>query len=218
MMQECLVLHIWLPMLKTLISEFSENTYLITERKETIIIDPGVKFDIINAYIKENEFSVKAILLTHGHVDHIFTLNECVNEFDCPVYIHENERDFLFDPNLNLSATTYKKIVLQNKNKVVTYKDKDIIKMPYNDLKVMFTPGHTRGSSCFYYKHFLFSGDTIFSDGVGRTDLPTGSQKKLMDSINTLLNKSRDNTVIYPGHGTFTTVATQKNSCYLYRR
>jgi len=205
-------------MLKTFISDFTENTYLITEQKETIIIDPGVKFKELSDYVAENELHVKAILLTHGHVDHIFTLNECVDAFDCPVYIHENERDFLFDPNLNLSSTTYKKIVLQNKSKVLTYTDKDIIEMPYNNLKVLYTPGHTRGSSCFQYKHFLFSGDTIFSDGVGRTDLPTGSQKKLTDSINMLLNKLRDNIVIYPGHGTFTTVATQKDSCYLYRK
>ena len=205
-------------MLKTFISEFSENTYLISEKKETVIIDPGVKFEQLSEFIEENELNVKAILLTHGHVDHIFTLNECVNEFDCPVYIHENERDFLFDPNLNLSSTIYNKIVLKDKSKVVTYKDNDIISMPYNNIKVIYTPGHTRGSSCFQYKHFLFSGDTIFSDGVGRTDLPTGSQSKLVESINNLLNKLKDNTVIYPGHGTFTTVVTQKNSCYLYNR
>jgi glyoxylase-like metal-dependent hydrolase (beta-lactamase superfamily II) len=205
-------------MLKTFISDFTENTYLISEKKETIIIDPGVKFNELSDYVSENDLHVKAILLTHGHVDHIFTLNECVDAFDCPVYIHENERDFLFDPNLNLSSTIYKKIVLQNKSKVVTYKDKDMIELPYNNLKVIYTPGHTRGSSCFLYKHFLFSGDTIFSDGVGRTDLPTGSQKKLTDSINMILNKLKDNTVIYPGHGTFTTVATQKDSCYLYRK
>ena len=205
-------------MLKTFISDFTENTYVISEKKEAVIIDPGVKFEQLSDYIKENELNVKAILLTHGHVDHIFTLNECVDEFDCPVYIHENERDFLFDPNLNLSSTIYKKIVLNNKEKVITYKDNDVIEMPYNNITVLHTPGHTRGSSCFSYKHFLFSGDTLFSDGVGRTDLPTGSHKKLVDSINFMLNKLKDNTVIYPGHGTFTTVATQKSSCHLYRR
>jgi hydroxyacylglutathione hydrolase len=97
-------------MLKTFISDFTENTYLITEQKETIIIDPGVKFKELSDYVAENELHVKAILLTHGHVDHIFTLNECVDAFDCPVYIHENERDFLFDPNLNLSSTTISSI------------------------------------------------------------------------------------------------------------
>lgn len=211
-------LHIWFLMLKTFISEFTENTYVISEKKEAIIIDPGVKFNQLNEYIDENELIVKAILLTHGHVDHIFTINECVDAFDCPVYIHENERDFLFDPNLNLSSTTYKKIVLQNKSKVVTYKDKDKIDLPYNKISVFYSPGHTRGSSCFHYKHFLFSGDTIFNNAVGRTDLPTGSQKKLQDSINSLLNHFKDNTVIYPGHGAFTTVATEKNSCHLYRK
>ena len=205
-------------MLKTFISEFTENTYVITEKKETIIIDPGVKINELEDYVLENDLSVKAILLTHGHVDHIFTINECVDAFDCPVYIHENERDFLFDPNLNLSSTIYKKIVLQDKSKVITYKDNDIIKMPYNDIKVFYSPGHTRGSSCFSYKHFLFSGDTIFSNGVGRTDLPTGSNAKLTDSINRMLHHYKDNTVIYPGHGTFTTVATQKTLCPLYHK
>jgi glyoxylase-like metal-dependent hydrolase (beta-lactamase superfamily II) len=204
-------------MVKTFTNDFTENTYLIIEKKKTIIIDPGAKFEEIKAYVDDNELQVQFILLTHGHFDHIYSLNECIEGFQCDVYINELERDFLFDPNLNLSATSYKKIKVTDKQKVKTFTEKDTFELPYNTITIKHTPGHTRGSSVFLYKHFLFSGDTIFNNAVGRTDLPTGNQNDLERSINDLLHYYKDNTLIYPGHGTYTTVATMKTNCMYYR-
>lgn len=205
-------------MIKALINEFAENTYIISEKKEAVIIDPGAKIDDIKEFIDENELNVKFVILSHGHFDHIFSINEVLAEFDCDVYTHESERDFMFDPNLNLSSMTYKKIVVKNKSKVKTFKDNHVFEMPYNNIKVTHCPGHSRGSSSFEYKRALFVGDTLFKDGVGRTDLPTGSQTTLERSINKLLNKYKDNTVVYPGHGPHTTVLTLKNTCPYYKK
>lgn len=197
-------------MVKTFINQFSENTYVIVEKKQAVIIDPGAKFDILDAFIKENDLTVKYIILTHGHFDHIFSVNECLEAFECDCYIHENERDFLFDPNLNLSSTTYKRISVKRKSFIKTYKDSDTFELPYNNIEITHTPGHTRGSSCLSYKHFLFSGDTIFSNAVGRTDLPTGNTQTLTKSIRKIFDKFKNNTVVYPGHGTHSTILTLK--------
>lgn len=205
-------------MVKVIKNEFAENTYIIKEKKQAVIIDPGAHIDEIKTFIDEEELNVLFVLLTHGHFDHIFSINEVMDLYDCDVYIHESERDFLFDPNLNLSSMSYKKISVTNKSKVKTFKDGGIFKLQYSDIAVTHSPGHTRGSSCFSYKRILFVGDTLFKDGVGRTDLPTGNQTDLELSINKLLNKFNDNTLIYSGHGAHSTVLTLKNTCpYFYK-
>ena len=205
-------------MIKAIINEFAENTYLIIEKKQCIIVDPGASLEAIKEYIDQEELTLQSILLTHGHIDHIIGVNDLLKEYDVDVYIHETERDFLFDPNLNLSGTMYKKIVVTDKKRVKTFKDDDTFKLDEQVIKVIHLPGHTRGSSGFEYKNVVFVGDTIFIDGVGRTDLPTGSNVALEESINKLLNRYSDNTVLYSGHGKRSTVLTQKNRCPYYHR
>ena len=198
-------------MVKALINQFAENTYIVVEKKEAVIIDPGASLEEIKEYITTNDLTLKYVLLTHGHVDHIICVNDLIAEYDIDVYIHELERDFLFDPNLNLSGTMYQKIIVQSKKNVKSFKDGSIFMLGDKEIVVLHTPGHTRGSSCFSYKRVVFVGDTIFTDGVGRTDLPTGSNVKLEESINKLLNHYGDNTILNSGHGKHTTVLTQKN-------
>lgn len=205
-------------MVKVIKNEFAENTYIIKEKKEAVIIDPGANIEEIKDFISEHDLEVKYVLLTHGHFDHIFSINEVLDEYECDVYIHEDERDFLFDPNLNLSSMTYKKIKVEKKQKVKTFKDKDVFKLQYAEIETVHNPGHTRGSSSFKYKKVLFVGDTLFKDGVGRTDLPTGSQTDLELSINKLLNMFGDNTLVYSGHGPHSTVLTLKNTCPYFNK
>ncbi|AIO18992.1 putative metallo-hydrolase [Candidatus Izimaplasma bacterium HR1] len=198
-------------MVKAIINEYTENTYVINQKKEVLIIDPGAHFLEIDAYIKENEYDVKGILLTHGHFDHLYTLEETQKAYDCPVYIFIDERDFLFNPNLNLSSSLNKPIIFKNKDKVITLDKDSVITLGKEQITLIHTPGHSRGSVCYKYKRFLFSGDTLFKGTIGRTDLPTSNKKQLMESLKLILKVTRDNTVVYPGHGNFTTILNEKH-------
>ena len=197
-------------MVKAILNDFTENTYIINEKRECFIIDPGTNFDEIVKYIDGKKFVVLGVLLTHGHFDHIFSLNDLVKKYNAPIYIHKNERDFLFDSNLNLSSMTYKRFVLKDKELVTTVSGNDKIKLGYESIKVVETPGHTIGGVCYHYKNYLFSGDTLFKGSVGRTDLPTSNKAAIERSVNMLVTKFRDNTVVYPGHGHFTTILSEK--------
>jgi len=197
-------------MVKTILNDFTENTYIINEQRDCFIIDPGTNFEDIVSYITNKEFKVLGVLLTHGHFDHIYSLNDIVKKYQAPVYIHENERDFLFDPNLNLSGMTHKKFILKDKQIVSTITNKDKIKLGPETIKIIETPGHTRGGVCYHYKNSLFSGDTLFKGSIGRYDLPTANKTHIERSVNMLVTKLRDNTIVYPGHGHFTTILNEK--------
>lgn len=206
-------------MIKEIVNDFTENCYIVNEKESAYVIDPGTNYKDIKEYIISSKLKVEAVLLTHGHFDHIFALNEFLEDFDVDVYIYESERDFLFDPNLNLSSTTLNKFVLNKKSNAKTFKDGDIFNLKYNHLKVLHTPGHTRGSVCFLYKNVCFSGDTLFKNGIGRYDLPTASKADITRSLQMMSKKLKDNTIIYPGHGPFTTMLNEKlDNPYLNKR
>jgi|LGVF01.2.fsa_nt_gb glyoxylase-like metal-dependent hydrolase (beta-lactamase superfamily II) len=198
-------------MVKAIINEYTENTYIINEKLETFIIDPGANFSEIKAYITEKNFIVKGILLTHGHFDHLYSINEVENEYKCDIYIYETERDFLFDPNLNLSSSLNTPISLKHKNRLKLIKHNDELILGREKIKVLHTPGHTRGGVCYKYKRFLFSGDTLFKGTIGRYDLPTSNKAQLRRSLELIIKECRDNTVVYPGHGHFTTILNEKH-------
>ncbi|MCF7926069.1 MAG: MBL fold metallo-hydrolase [Candidatus Izimaplasma sp.] len=197
-------------MIKRLTNNYTENTYIVAEGKHCYIIDPGAELEEITSILETKELTLKAVLLTHGHFDHILTLNDVLEVYDVPVYLHEDERDFLFDPNLNLSSTIYNKITVQKKNRIKTFKEGDTFNLKRNTLKVLHTPGHTRGSVGFRFNRYYFSGDTLFKNTVGRTDLPTSNKGDLEKSLKKITSKLSNNTLVYPGHGTHTTVLTEK--------
>ena len=197
-------------MIKTILNDFTENTYIVNEKEDAYIIDPGTNFTGIKEYIDDSKFNILGILLTHGHFDHITAVNKLVSEYDCKVFIHELERDFLFDPNLNLSGLTYDRFVLKDKTAVITFTDNFEFKFKRESLVVVHTPGHSRGSVCYKYKNVLFSGDTLFKGSIGRTDLPTSNKADIQRSVNKIVKICRDNTIVYPGHGHFTTILNEK--------
>lgn len=204
------LLHLW-QMIKAIVNDFTENTYIINEKKDAYIIDPGTKFEEIKNYINKKDFNVLGILLTHGHFDHIVAVNDLVLEYDTKVFIHQLERDFLFDPNLNLSGLTYERFIINNKSAVITFTEKDRIKLGTESIRVIETPGHTRGGVCFKYKNVLFTGDTLFKGTIGRTDLPTSNTLDIQKSIKKIIRLTSDNTIVYPGHGHFTTILNEKH-------
>jgi len=193
-------------MVKAFINAFSENTYIIHNNQEAYVIDPGSNYKAMKQYINAESLNVKGVLLTHGHYDHISGLNKLLAEFEAPIYIHESERDFLFDPNLNLSVFMESRFKVKEKHAVQTLSEGDTLTIGDESVYVYHTPGHTRGGLSFKYKHYLFTGDALFRENIGRTDLPTGDQEELIATCQRLIDLFEPNTLVYPGHGPFTTL------------
>ncbi len=200
-------------MVKAIFNEFAENSYILHDDKEAFVIDPGSNTDALKEALRELDVRVRGVLLTHGHFDHINGLNDLLESFDVPVHIHEADRDFLFDPGLNLSihmggATMRYK--LEKKEKLITFNEEDTFTLGDETITVTHTPGHTRGCVLFHYKDIVFTGDTLFRETVGRTDLPTGDMESMKDSIARIADILGPNTVLYPGHGPRTTMAHER--------
>jgi len=185
-------------MVKSVLNDFTENTYIISEGSDCYIIDPGTNYEGIKKVIEEQDLNVLAILLTHGHFDHTGSLNQLLEEYDVSVYLHELERDFMFDVNLNLSGITFHKFKIENKSRVITIKDNHEFDLGTFKIRTIHTPGHTRG------------GVWLFKGTVGRTDLPTSDFYELEQSLKRIIKETKDNTVVYPGHGHFTTILNEK--------
>ncbi|MTI61329.1 MAG: MBL fold metallo-hydrolase [Firmicutes bacterium] len=174
------------------------NCYLIKlVDTDGLLVDPGGDGDKIIKEINNMDISIKKIILTHGHFDHIAALAYLRDSLQAEVYIHELDGEMLVDPSKNLSSSFGSDIETVLADHLL--KDGDMI----NGFKIIHTPGHTPGGICLYHKEegILFSGDTIFAMGVGRTDFPGSSTKDLQDSIERIKDKLPVETVIYPGHG-----------------
>jgi len=187
---------------------YQTNTYILISNNQVIIIDPVSKADRIQAVIKENE-RVVGICLTHGHFDHIGAVDDLVELYKCPVYIHEDDFDLTQDPEKNYSQT--KKIKL--KTKLNFYKD--ITQIDSFKFEVFHTPGHTKGSVCLKFDNDLFTGDTLFKGSIGRTDLFGGNAQQMKQSLRFIRALNHDY-IIYPGHDNKTTLFEElKHNPYL---
>ncbi|HPU63310.1 MAG TPA: MBL fold metallo-hydrolase [Mobilitalea sp.] len=187
------------------------NCYIVRARdsKEAVVIDPADRAEKIYSYLNENDLVCKRILLTHGHFDHI-TAAEKLKEFTgADIYACEEEAALLNDPKLNASAHFGSEISLEPD---FFLKDKEEFEAAGLTWQVIYTPGHTEGGACYYLKEesTLFSGDTLFYESIGRTDLPTGNLQRLTESIRNRLFDFPDETEVYPGHGRPTTIGHEK--------
>jgi len=191
--------------------ELYANTYiLIDEHKNCLIIDPSKDYDGFVSYIKKNELNLKGILLTHGHVDHIRGVNRIIKEMDVPIYVSYEDEDKLHDTYLNVSILLNENVLINKAGE--TIKDNDVLHLLDEDIYVIATPYHTSGSICFYLKdsNILFSGDSLFKGGFGRSDLPTGNSKDAYSSIKKILSYP-SSCKVYPGHGGITTIEKEKD-------
>ena len=196
---------------KFVLGSMGTNCYLLIneDTKELVVVDPATCPDYLVSHIKSNGYIPKAILLTHAHFDHVMGIDGWVKEFDIPVYLHEDEKQILEDPRLNLSGvfgTDY------SYNKASCLQDKQILELAGFKFKVIHTPGHTAGGCCYYEEAeaVLFSGDTLFCQSVGRSDFPTGSMSTLVRSIKEKLFCLPDDVMVYPGHNDLTSIADEK--------
>ena len=196
---------------KFVLGALQTNSYLILneDTKEVLIVDPATCPDYMLSHVKSNGYVPKGILLTHGHFDHVMGIEGWVEAYDIPVYLHEDEKEILAIPNLNLSVMMGK---YYSYDKVQTLKDGEILELAGFSFQVIHTPGHTKGGCCYYEKdeEVLISGDTLFHTSVGRSDFPTGSMSTLIKSIKEKLFVLPDMVMVYPGHNSLTCIADEK--------
>ncbi|MEO0119442.1 MAG: MBL fold metallo-hydrolase [candidate division WOR-3 bacterium] len=183
------------------VGEVLTNTYIIKSKDEIIVIDPAFESERIIKEIKNLKGNVKYIVNTHGHIDHISSNNDLLKEFNCQLLIHELDSKLLTSPEKNLSLLFGYSYVSRNADFLL--KDGDTIKIGDLELKIIHTPGHTEGSISLYSNGFIFTGDTLFYDSIGRTDFPGGNEKKLFASLKKLSRIIKDDQIVYPGHGEF---------------
>ena len=200
--------------LRVVVSEFiEENCYFFIDEASGrgYIIDPGAQAGRLLEIIKERNFTIEKILLTHGHFDHIGAANELSRALGAPILAHENAAQYLGDPNFNLSNFTSKNVIIEN---FTPLKNGDKIALGSGALElcVLHTPGHTTDSVVFHSaeQNLAFCGDTIFRAGVGRTDFPGGDWETLRASIQNVIFALSDDTLLYSGHGEVTTVGAEK--------
>lgn len=186
----------------------STNVYLAvnTETNQAFLVDPADNADFLEDWILRFGVSLKAILLTHGHFDHIGAVSRLKADLQVPVYAMQAEKALLEDPNLNLSANWGRGYTAKADRFL---KDGDVLEIAGFSVNVYHTPGHTKGGGCYYLpgEKALFSGDTIFCESIGRSDFPTGNAAELVRSAKRVLAALPEDVKIYPGHDEATSVA-----------
>ncbi len=195
--------------IKLVLSMMQTNCYLIKENGHVLIVDPASSPNRILSLIEEDEV-VDGILLTHGHFDHIGAADALKKKLHCPIYVHEYDKRLATDVEIDRFMSD---VVV--KSELSFYRD-GINQIGSFKLDVLHTPGHTDGSVCIGYKNHLFTGDTLFQCSVGRTDLYSGSDSKLKQSLHRLCLLHPE-TLIYPGHGECSVLEFElKHNPYLY--
>ena len=191
------------------LGDFQANCFLIIDEssKEIIVIDPGAQGENLIDLFKIEGYIPKMILLTHGHIDHIGGVEALIKEYAIPVYAGEKERKLLENPMLNLSGMMGLGISIQAD---VFLKEFDEIKFHDATIRVIETPGHTKGGISYLMHDVIFTGDTLFQGSIGRTDFPTGDFDEIMRSIIHKILVYPDEYIICPGHGFQTTVGEEK--------
>ena len=185
------------------------NCYVVSTDDDVFIIDPGARGDRIKTYLDPLR-RVTAILLTHGHFDHIGAVDFLANELKCPVYIHEEDMDMVTHPDSMFPAA--KNIRVDSE---LTLFKEGHQRIGSTDFNVLFTPGHTKGSVLLILGENLFSGDVLFLGSVGRTDLDGGSDREMKASLR-LIKTLDKKLIVHPGHGLPTTLENElKTNPYL---
>ena len=194
-----------------------ENTYVLFDEKDACcIIDPGCYFGnerrALKEFIDEQELAPKLLLNTHCHLDHVFGNKFIHDEYSLILHLHENEKIVL--DNAAIAGLNWNMPFENYRGDLIFLSEGDTISMGDDELKVLYTPGHSPGSICFYCssQKFLIGGDVLFRMSIGRTDLPGGDFDTLIDSIRNKIFALPDDVTVYPGHGEPTTIGFEKKN------
>ena len=183
----------------------SANCYLMYDEttKDALVLDPGGDEELIIRNIENLKLNIKAVLLTHGHMDHVGALKAIADKYKVMTYINK------LDTELMKKGTS---VYGSFPDIDVTFiEDKEIINIANLQVQCIWTPGHTPGGMCFLVEDSLFSGDTLFQGSIGRTDFEGGDYDTIIRSIVNQLMILEDNVIVYPGHGPATTILRERN-------
>lgn len=186
----------------------SVNCYIVvSDSQNAAVIDPGGEAERILDYLQTNKLTLKRILLTHGHIDHIGAVKVLKDRTGAEIYIHDLDAEMLNDPVKNLASPF--RMAYQPVSPDHTFSDASRISLDEITFTVMHTPGHTKGSSVFLTRTTMFSGDTLFQGSIGRTDFYGGDYEAMQRSLKKLSELETDYTVL-SGHGEKTTLGEEK--------
>lgn len=196
--------------LRLVLGGTATNSYIVYNENDGILIDPADNASTILKVIDDHNINIEAILLTHGHGDHLGALNEVRNVLDVPVYLPKNDLVVYNTPSMNLAAM----MGLSEPDKEPDHllEDGEVLDFKVGQIRVIETPGHTPGSMCFLIDNsVLISGDTLFEGSIGRTDFEGGSWEEMKKSLDFLMTLP-DELQVLPGHGETTTIGREKVS------
>jgi glyoxylase-like metal-dependent hydrolase (beta-lactamase superfamily II) len=198
-------------------SPIQENTYIIyNDQKEAAIIDPGCYYDYekekLSQFISEKKLNPVLLLQTHCHLDHVFGSKYVAEQYQLCMHIHPKEEVMI--PMAEQSGLLWNMPFRMYNGKLAYLNDNDIVQLGEDTLKVLLLPGHSPGSIGFYSEKesWIISGDVLFRESIGRTDLPFGNQEQLLASIHNNLLPLPSNTKVYSGHGPHTTIGFEKRN------
>lgn len=192
------------------LGDLENNNYLLIDEvsKEAVLIDCTIPRDDIEDALKEYGAVLKYILLTHAHFDHIMGLNYFREKYKCKALLHKDDKQLL--ESMKEFSQEFLPYELENQQVDGFLEENQLIHFGGKCIKVIHTPGHSQGGVCYLLDNMLFTGDTIFREAVGRTDLPGGNFAQLKSNIEQKIFTLDENIKIYPGHGPSSTVGWEK--------
>ena len=192
-------------------NRYGVNSYIVydKEARTAVIFDPAVNYNDIISFVNEENLAPAAIILTHGHIDHIADALRVKEAYNIDIYAHELENEMLLDEKKSLAVNFGYDDFSFSADYLV--KDKDILEFGPFKFSIMHTPGHTRGGICITCDGHMITGDTLFRGSMGRTDLYGGNDEHMRASLYKL-SQQKEDIIIYPGHGPTSTIGNEKKA------
>jgi len=198
---------------------FDTNCWVVApaEGEECVVVDPGIGVEPeLDALLREHRLKPVAVLLTHGHLDHTFSVAPVCGARGIPAWIHPGDRELLTDPMKGLSPETRTmfggRLQWSEPDDIALLDPASPLELAGLSLRVDFSPGHTPGSVVFETEGTMFSGDLLFAGSIGRTDLPGGSWEQMQESLARVVLTRDDEVVVHTGHGPSTTIGRERRT------